>query len=143
MSLTDLPDELLLEVATFLCPQKVFSVWNVLARTCKRLAECLRVNRAAHVAKFDRDHIRFGVHFWRRGNLPHREGGEPAILFYSTGYREYYVEGLPHRENGLPAIDSAGYKEYRENGLLHRENGPAKEWSNGRGEFWIQGVKIK
>jgi hypothetical protein len=47
-----------------------------------------------------------------------------------------------HREDG-PAIEySSGAKEWWINGKYHREDGPAYESSNGYKEWWINGVSL-
>jgi hypothetical protein len=57
-----------------------------------------------------------------------------------TNCKIWYKNGLMHRKDG-PAYESDNYdyKEWNINGERHREDGPARVWSEGFGEWWLNG----
>ena len=67
---------------------------------------------------------------------PHREDG-PAVI-HSDGSEEWYLNGKLHREGG-PAVYGSGVDGWFINGKLHREGGPAVEFTDGHGEYWVNG----
>ena len=69
----------------------------------------------------------------------HRLDG-PAIVF-SSGSREWYLNGHLHRTDG-PAVDYVdGTRMWYLNGHLHRTDGPAIEWPDGSVEWYLNGKK--
>lgn len=65
----------------------------------------------------------------REMSIIHRNDG-PAIE-YSSGSKEWWVDGVMHREDGPAAIlVSKPRKEWWINGKLHREDGPAIEYGS-------------
>ena len=72
---------------------------------------------------------------WRNPvtNRPHRLDG-PAIE-YSSGSKEWLVEGKRHRTDG-PAIE---YRNGSKQWFVHRLDGPACEYSKGTKEWWVEG----
>lgn len=80
-----------------------------------------------------------GTKKWYKFGDLHRDGDQPAIE-WQDGAREYYKNGLRHREGGLPAVIRAnGDKEYYVEGKLHNPLGPAREFADGRVEYWLNG----
>ena len=64
---------------------------------------------------------------------------KPKCRTYSSGTKEWYLNGKHHREDG-PAIEYAsGTKEWYLNGKLHREDGPACEWADGNKYWYLNG----
>ena len=69
----------------------------------------------------------------------HRTDG-PAIE-YTTGGKEWYINGKRHRSDG-PAVEYAdGTKIWYLNNKCHREDGPAIDGANG-GKFWYINGKL-
>ena len=61
---------------------------------------------------------------------------------YSTGSKEWYLNGKLHREAG-PAVERAdGSKSWFLNGERHREDGPACEWASGGKEWFLNGKEL-
>ena len=60
--------------------------------------------------------------FYYKDNQLHREDG-PAVE-YSTGEKEWWINGLQHRIGG-PAKEMLNHQEWYMDGLLYREDGPA------------------
>ena len=71
--------------------------------------------------------------------LLHRLDG-PAIE-YTSGTKDWYVNGKLHRLDGPASEWWDGTKEWRVNGKFHRIDGPAIEWSDGDKEWYIDGKK--
>lgn len=72
--------------------------------------------------------------------LLHRLDG-PAIE-YTSGTKEWWVNGELHREDGAAIEYASGTKCWCVNDKRHRIDGPAIEWSDGgRKEWWIEGTQ--
>lgn len=53
----------------------------------------------------------------------------------------WYQHGQQHRDGDQPAVIGHGNREWYQHGLRHRDGGqPAIIWSNGRQEWWTNGV---
>jgi hypothetical protein len=77
---------------------------------------------------------------WRNEEgLLHRLDG-PAIE-YTSGSKEWYVNGELHRLDGPATEYSHGTTSWWVNGELHRLDGPAIEWSDGYKSWYIEGKK--
>ena len=61
---------------------------------------------------------------------------------YSTGSKEWYLNGKLHREDGPAIEDADGSKFWFINGKLHREDGPACEWADGSKSWFINGKEL-
>ena len=70
----------------------------------------------------------------------HRLDG-PAVE-YSSGYKEWWVNGQRHRSDG-PAVEySSGFKAWYVNGQWHRLDGPAVEYASGSKQWIVNGQLI-
>ena len=148
-SLSDVPDDLICHIGLALCPQNIYHVWNVLARTCRRFAECLRNPTSQQLKLFD-----------NKIELPDAEiqsfmGSERLLvsyhepkptLFFSAliGYRHTAVvltrAGLLHCDGAEPAFKNSCMQLWCSYGLLHRDGGlPAIETCRGNDEWWKYG----
>ena len=64
---------------------------------------------------------------------------EYTVTVYSSGNKEWFLNGDWHREDG-PAIElTNGDKLWYINGELHREDGPAIEWADGDKCWYLDG----
>ena len=71
----------------------------------------------------------------------HRDGDLPAVEC-DNWYKAWRKEGKLHRDNDLPAVEWTNeYKAWNKEGELHRLTGPARIWSDGYVEYWIEGKK--
>lgn len=75
------------------------------------------------------------------GNL-HSFNDNPAMI--SSRYDVYYSNGKVHRDNGKPAKINKknGMVSYYKNGTLHNTNGPSIVHSDGKKEFFVNGMPI-
>lgn len=75
------------------------------------------------------------------GNL-HSFDDNPALI--SSKQDVYYCNGKIHRDNGKPAkINKVnGMVSYYKNGALHNSNGPSIVHSNGKKEFFVNGLPV-
>ena len=56
------------------------------------------------------------------------------------GDKSWFFNNVLHREGGLPAIVYAdGCKDWLVDGLYHRIDGPARTYTSGRRDFYING----
>ena len=60
---------------------------------------------------------------------------------YSTGSKEWYLNGKLHREDGPAIEDADGSKFWFINGKLHREDGPAVERADGSKSWFLNGER--
>ena len=82
---------------------------------------------------------------WYNYGKRHREGDKPAVTINTIiGHSKkiWYFEGLIHREGDLPALICNVYRVWYKYGKVHRENGPAVIFSDGKEEFYKEGIKI-
>lgn len=53
----------------------------------------------------------------------------------------YSEDGIEHREDG-PSYISSDYQEWTQHGARHRIDGPARMWSNGTTQYWVNDCQI-
>ena len=58
---------------------------------------------------------------------------------FSSGTKQWYVNGKYHREDGPACEDPNGTKMWYINGDLHRLDGPAIEYANGDKSWYLHG----
>jgi hypothetical protein len=72
---------------------------------------------------------------------------KPTLKIDEDGTKEWAIRGLfgrsitRHRTDGPAAEYSSGTKEWYIDGNLHRTDGPAIEWSNGDKTWWLNGYR--
>jgi hypothetical protein len=76
-----------------------------------------------------------------KNDQAHKEIMEKIDSFKTEAGTFYYKKGtdISHRVDGPAREWSDGDKEWWINGQLHREDGPAVEYSNGTKQYWING----
>jgi hypothetical protein len=70
---------------------------------------------------------------------------EYKVTTWNNGNQFWSINGNLHREKGPSVIRVYGYKGYKawhQNGRYQRLGGPARIWSNGRKEWYINGKKV-
>jgi hypothetical protein len=60
--------------------------------------------------------------------------------FWGTEWRN--EQGQRHREDGPAIIGDNGYKAWYNNGKRQRLDNLAREWSDGRGEWWVNDYRV-
>jgi len=66
---------------------------------------------------------------------------KPECITYSTGDKEWWLNGKLHREDGPAFEGSNGTKEWYLDGKRHREDGPALEYADGHKEWYLDGKR--
>jgi hypothetical protein len=144
-------------ILEFLEPQEIKALYE----TCKDskvmfeeitkhtnyIVDCKRIISDKEIKWFELKNIKlklletykniYGVKYWKKNNLIHRDNDLPAII-HSDGTQIWYQNGLKHRDNDLPAIIySDGSQCWYQNDLLHRDNDLPAGLLNGD-QFWFQ-----
>jgi hypothetical protein len=71
----------------------------------------------------------------------HRENDKPALV-YKNGNQFWFKNGKRHRENGPAVIYHNGSQYWYLKGRRHRDGDlPAVIYTDGREEYWVNGVK--
>jgi hypothetical protein len=64
------------------------------------------------------------------------------VVVYSSGTKEWRLNGKLHREDGPAYEHHSGSKTWYLYGNLHREDGPAVERYDGTKEWWLDGESL-
>lgn len=142
--LTDLPDDLLEEIARKFAG---FAECFAFARTCQDTARVMRERRNTIIAANSRT---FGnqpseVRYTTFGVVCRIQDGRLCAAVIIDGRETVWHDnrGRRHRGGDEPARTTArGTREWYYRGKLHRNNGPAVILPNGRTEFWQYGRRV-
>ena len=88
------------------------------------------------------DHPPTGTQEWFQKGQRHRDGDQPAIIYFE-GTRVWYQHDELHRDDDQPAIiNSNGTQVWYQHDQLHRDGDqPAIIYHNGKKEWWQHGVE--
>jgi hypothetical protein len=83
-----------------------------------------------------------GTKEWRQNGLLHRDGDQPAVIWFDGTRLWYYRNGCIHRNGDKPAVITMAGNQWWKNGQLHRDGLPAIIGPNNTLQWWFHGHRV-